>query len=99
VVPRIVPLAGHPWEHGFALEGGPMGRLKGAAGRWTPDLPLDWVPVAPELVCEVAFDQVDARRFRHPARWRRWRPDRAAHSCRIEQLDAPAADLPEVLAP
>jgi ATP-dependent DNA ligase len=98
LAPRAIPLARHPWEHGFALEGGPMGRLKGAAGRWTPDLEHDWVPIAPECVCEVAFDQVDNRRFRHPARWRRWRPDRDAASCRIEQLDQPAADPAGVLA-
>jgi ATP-dependent DNA ligase len=87
LAPLAVPLDGHPWEHGFALEGGPMGRLKGAADRWTPDLELDWVPLAPERVCEVAYDQLDGRRFRHAARWRRWRPDRSPRSCRIDQLD------------
>jgi ATP-dependent DNA ligase len=85
--PLVTDLATHPWAHGFALEGGPMGRLKGAAGRWTPDLPLDWIPLAPVLVCEVAFDQVDGYRLRHPARFRRWRPDRDAESCTLEQLD------------
>ena len=80
------PLAGHPWEHGFALEGGSMGRLKGAAGRWTPDMTMDWVPLHPVLVAEVAYDQVDGRRFRHPARFRRWRPDRDPTSCRYDQL-------------
>jgi ATP-dependent DNA ligase len=87
LAPLAVSLEGHPWEHGFALEGGPTGRLKGAADRWTPDMELDWVPLAPERVCEVAYDQVDGRRFRHAARWRRWRPDRSPRSCRIEQLD------------
>jgi ATP-dependent DNA ligase len=57
----------------------------------------DWTPVAPELVCEVAFDQLDDHRFRHPARFRCWRPDRDAASCRLEQLDAPAADLGSLL--
>lgn len=90
LAPFVAPLARHPWEHGFALEGGPMGRLKGAAGRWTPDMTMDWVPLRPELVCEVAYDQLDGRRFRHPSRFVRWRPDRDAPSCRIEQLDAVA---------
>lgn len=97
VAPLAVPLEGHIWEHGFALEGGPMGRLKGSAGRWTPDLVHDWVPLPPTLVCEVAYDQVDGHRFRHAARWRRWRPDRDARSCRVDQLERPAADVTAVL--
>jgi ATP-dependent DNA ligase len=83
----VAPLAGHPWEHGFALEGGPMGRLRGAAGRWTPEMALDWVPVRPMPVCEVAYGQVDGWRLRHPSRFRRWRPDRDADSCTLDQLD------------
>jgi ATP-dependent DNA ligase len=88
--PLRVPLAGHPWEHGFLLAGSPAGRLHGAAGRWAPEeMELDWTPVAPELVCEVAYGEVDGHRFRHPARFRRWRPDRDPASCRLEQLDRP----------
>jgi ATP-dependent DNA ligase len=92
LAPLVVPLRGHPWEHGFALEGGPAGRLKGAAGRWTPDLPRDWVPVRPVQVCEVAYDHADGHRLRHPARWRRWRPDRSPMSCTFAQLDDDFAD-------
>ncbi|HZC29625.1 MAG TPA: ATP-dependent DNA ligase [Gaiellaceae bacterium] len=84
--PRVVGLRGHPWEHGFLLEGNPTGRLRGAAGRWTPDMTQDWTPVAPELVCEVRYDQLDADRFRHPARFVRWRPDREPTSCTFDQL-------------
>jgi ATP-dependent DNA ligase len=84
---QAVSLEGHPWEHGYLLGGGHMGRLGGAAGRWDPDeMVLDWVPLAPERVCEVAYDQVDDARFRHPARFRRWRPDRDARSCLLDQL-------------
>jgi ATP-dependent DNA ligase len=96
--PRIVPLAGHPWEHGFLLAGGPTGRLRGAAGRWMPEeMEQDWTPVAPVLVCEVAYEQLDDHRFRHPARFRRWRPDRDPHSCTIEQLDVASLDVGELL--
>jgi len=95
---HVTRLEDHPWARGFALEGGPMGRLKGSAGRWTPDMERDWVPVAPELVCEVAYDQVDGHRLRHPARWRRWRPDRSPESCRVEQLDHEAGAPAVVLA-
>ena len=88
--PLCVPLAGHPWEHGFLLAGSPAGRLRGAAGRWAPEeMEQDWTPVAPELVCEVSYGEVDGHRFRHPARFRRWRPDRDPASCRLEQLDRP----------
>jgi len=98
--PLVVPLAGHPWESGFKLAGGPTGRLPGAAGRWSPDeMDQDWVPVAPELVCEVAYDQVDNLRFRHPARFRRWRPDRDASTCTLDQLAAAPARPAELLAP
>jgi ATP-dependent DNA ligase len=84
--PLLVPLSGHPWEHGFLLEGSPVGRLKGAAGRWAPgEMSLDWVPVAPLRVVEVTYDHLDVRRLRHPARFRRWRPDREPRSCTFAQ--------------
>ena len=92
-----VPLEQHPWAEGFLLEGGPTGRLKGAAGRWTPGMTLDWVPIRPERVCEVAYDQLDGRRLRHPARFRRWRPDRDAVSCRFDQLDSSPPPIAELL--
>jgi ATP-dependent DNA ligase len=98
VMPRIAPLAGHPWEQGFLEGPNPAGRLAGAAGRWSPDMELDWNPIAPLLVCEVAYDQVDAHRFRHPARFRRWRPDREARSCTLDQLDVDAPRPADVLA-
>ena len=91
--PRVVPLAGHPWEHGFLVGGSAIGRLRGAAGRWTPEMVQDWVPVAPELVCEVTYDHVDRDRFRHPARFRRWRPDRDPRSCTFEQLELPPLEV------
>ena len=91
LLPRIVPLAGHPWEHGFLLSGGAAGRLKGAAGRWSPEeMDPDWIPVSPTLVCEVAYDQVDRGRFRHAARLHRWRPDRDPRSCTLDQIEVDA---------
>lgn len=83
---HAIDLQVHPWRDGFALEGGSLGRLAGSAGRWTPGMSLDWVPVRPQLVCEVAYDRPDGWRFRHPARFRRWRPDRLPESCTIDQL-------------
>ena len=86
LLPLVTTLDGHPWEHGFGLEGGSLGRLKGTAGRWTPDMERDWVPVRPERVAEVTYDHVEGWRFRHPSRFVRWRPDRDPTSCTVEQL-------------
>jgi ATP-dependent DNA ligase len=86
LAPLVTSLDGHPWEQGFGLEGGALGRLKGTAGRWTPDMVRDWVPLRPERVAEVSYDHLEGFRFRHPARFVRWRPDRAAASCTVEQL-------------
>jgi ATP-dependent DNA ligase len=82
----VVDLEQHPWSGGFGLEGGATGRLKGAGGRWLPGMTQDWVPTRPVLVAEVAYDRVDGLRFRHPARFRRWRPDRDASTCLLDQL-------------
>jgi ATP-dependent DNA ligase len=93
--PLAIPLAEHPWREGFLIERSPLGRLKGAAGRWTPDMAHDWVPIRLDRVAEVAYDRFDGDRFRHPARFVRWRTDRDARSCRFDQLEvdtrAPAA--------
>jgi ATP-dependent DNA ligase len=86
LAPYVTDLEQHPWRAGFALEGGSIGRLAGSAGRWTPEMTRDWVPLRPALVCEVAYDRPDGLRFRHPARFRRWRPDRTPASCTVDQL-------------
>lgn len=85
--PLVTSLGDHPWERGFGLEGGRLGRLKGTAGRWVPDMGLDWVPLRPQLVCEVAYDQMEGLRLRHPAGFLRWRPDRDAPSCTTAQFE------------
>lgn len=87
LMPRVVSLSGHPWEEGFGLGHSPIGRLGGAAAQWTPELPQDWLAVAPELVAEVGFDHWDGQRFRHPTRFRHFRDDRGASSCTFDQLE------------
>jgi ATP-dependent DNA ligase len=100
IVPYVVDLTGHPWQGGFLLAGSPTGKLPGAAGRWSPgEMTQDWIPLAPRLVCEVAFDHADGHRLRHPARFRRWRPDLDPRRCTLEQLETPAASLAELLPP
>jgi ATP-dependent DNA ligase len=98
LAPLRMPLADHPWADGFVIDRSPLGRLKGSAARWTPDMELDWVPLRPERVVEVTFDQVDGVRFRHPARLVRWRPDREPRSCTVEQLRVPVEALPDAVA-
>lgn len=97
--PLVIPLERHPWRDGFHIGASPLGRLKGSAARWTPDMEPDWVPLRPERVAEVRYDQVDVDRFRHPARFLRWRPDRDPRSCRLEQILPEAPALLTAVAP
>src|SRR4051812_9318587 len=103
LAPLVTSLRGHPWEHGFGLGRSPLGRLGGSAGRWDPnEMDLDWVPLRPVRVAEVQYDTVDDDRFRHPARFVRWRPDRDPSSCTFDQLriddQARTADRPRLRA-
>jgi ATP-dependent DNA ligase len=51
-----------------------------------------------DLVAEVAYEHLQGDRFRHTARFQRWRPDREPSSCTYEQLEEPVKfDLAEVL--
>jgi ATP-dependent DNA ligase len=63
-------------------------RGTGEASRWTAGRELEWISVRPELVCEVAFDHVSARRIRHGAKMLRWRDDKPPAECTIGQLDS-----------
>ncbi|MFL5679709.1 MAG: ATP-dependent DNA ligase [Chloroflexota bacterium] len=98
LAPLAIPLEEHPWRNGFLIGRSPLGRLKGSASRWTPDMEHDWIPMRPERVLEVGFDQVDVDRFRHPARFRRWRLDRDPRSCRLEQIEVDPSELSGILA-
>jgi ATP-dependent DNA ligase len=79
----------------------------GDPSRWNSAADKRWIPVRPEKVAEVAYDQMegntgdsaqDGRRFRHAVKFRRWRPDREPSSCRFDQLDVPLNyDLYDVL--
>ena len=77
------------------------GRVPDAAtdrSRFSANKDTSFVPVRPERVVEVAFDQMEGHRFRHAVTFLRWRPDRDPQSCLLEQVDRAAAyDLGEVL--
>ncbi|HSL12273.1 MAG TPA: ATP-dependent DNA ligase [Actinomycetota bacterium] len=94
LLPLAIPLEEHPWAEGFLIDRSPLGRLPGAAGRWTPNMAMHWVPLRLERVCEVTYERIDVDRLRHPATFVRWRPDRDPESCTFEQLtsDGETAD-------
>lgn len=73
LVDRLAPFA--TGEHGSA-----------DPSRWKNDKELEWVALRPELVIEISFDHVSGRRIRHGAKLLRWRDDKPAAECSIEQL-------------
>ena len=86
---------------------------EGDPSRWNSAADKRWIPVRPEKVCEVAYDQMEGntehgaglpatsghgQRFRHAVKFLRWRPDREPSSCTFDQLDTPLNyDLYDVL--
>ncbi len=67
--------------------------------RFSSSKDVRFVPLRPERVVEVAFDQLEGARFRHAVTFLRWRPDRDPRSCTLDQIErASAYDLSEVLA-
>ena len=74
------------------LRGG-MGFTGGAPGgpsRWATERSAEWVPLKPELVCEVQYDHFSGGRFRHGTKFLRWRPDKAPRQCTFQQLEPSA---------
>jgi ATP-dependent DNA ligase len=75
---KIEPLAG---GKGFD------GREMGGPSRWSRGTNTsEPIPVDPILVCEVRYDYFTQGRFRHGAKFLRWRPDKAPESCTFEQV-------------
>lgn len=89
----------HPWSAAFAGDdhgdggagddaAGSAARLPGSPNRWSGGRQsAEWVPLRPERVVEVTCENVGHHRFRHPARFVRWRPDKDPSQCSIDQLD------------
>jgi ATP-dependent DNA ligase len=103
---RADALDGHPWQdwanaqtREAGVADGTERRMPGAVSRWNAKKDLSWVPLRPELVVEIKYDQLEGRRLRHTGQFLRWRPDRDPSSCTYDQLDVPVRyDLTEVLA-
>ncbi|MDG4766977.1 ATP-dependent DNA ligase [Solwaraspora sp. WMMD406] len=100
LVDELAPLrttpAEHPWTTGDDSTGQ---RVPGAPSRWSGGKNLEWEPLRPEWVAEVGYDAMEGDRFRHTARFQRWRTDRDPRSCRYDQLERPVRfDVDDVLA-
>ena len=64
-------------------------RRPGGESRWSAGKDLSWVPVQPGVVVEISYDQLTGGRFRHATRFERWRPDKDAAMCTMDQLERP----------
>lgn len=83
---RTDAMVDHPWREwaGAAAE---SSRMPGAQSRWSAGKDLSWEPLRIQRVCEVKYDHMQGDRFRHAAIFLRWRPDKAPHACRYDQLE------------
>ncbi len=91
-------LDGHPWQ-GWAGPGAESSRMPGGQSRWNAGKDLSWEALRVERVAEVAYEHLQGDRFRHTARFVRWRPDREPASCTYAQLDVPVpAELADLFA-
>lgn len=88
-------LESHPWRDW--AEAQLEQRMPGATSRWNRGKDLSWIPLRPERVVEVAYDHMQGSRFRHAARFVRWRFDKKPEDCRYDQLEVtPAYELEKV---
>ena len=98
---RAQALDGHPWQEwaNAQVQQDGENRMPGAQSRWNAKKDLSWVPLRPELVVEIKYDQLEGRRLRHTGQFLRWRPDKSPEQCTYDQLDVPIRyDLAEVFA-
>jgi ATP-dependent DNA ligase len=85
----------HPYSEGTSPEPPPGQAMM---SRWAQGKDLSYERLRPELVVEVAFDQVTGHRIRHGSRFVRWRPDKPPELCTFEQLvQPPNVDLRKLL--
>jgi ATP-dependent DNA ligase len=63
------------------------GRAPGGPSRWSRGEEREWHAVKPSLVVEVEYDHFTNGRFRHGTKFVRWRPDKRARQCTLDQLE------------
>ena len=87
---RTDSLKGHPWAEWGGAEGHEEGdRHARRAEPLEREEGHDLGAAQIGLVAEVAYEHMQRDRFRHTARFQRWRPDREPSSCTYEQLEVP----------
>jgi ATP-dependent DNA ligase len=97
VQPLVTDFDDHPWRKATLEMSTHTGRAEG--NRWDPAKDLSFVPLRPERVVEVRYDYMEGIRFRHPAQFVRWRPDRDPASCSYAQFERPVRfSIADVLA-
>ncbi|MBV8205485.1 MAG: ATP-dependent DNA ligase [Acidobacteria bacterium] len=76
------------------------GKAPGGPSRWSTERRGEWEPLAPKLVCEVRYDYFSGGRFRHGAKFLRWRPEKLPRQCTFSQVREPAGavDISALLA-
>ena len=91
---------GHPWgqwAEAMAHEGT---RMPGGMSRWNAQKDLSWEPLRVERVVEVRYEHLLSGRFRHIARFVRWRDDKTPDQCTYDQLESVApAELSAIFGP
>ena len=100
LAPYVTTFDGHPWNWAAHVAELTPAQRRGAGSRWNAGKDLSFVPLRPELVVEARYDYLEGGRLRHTAQFVRWRPDREARSCTVDQLERPVTyDLADLLGP
>jgi ATP-dependent DNA ligase len=75
------------------------GNAPGGPSRWSTKRTSEWVPLTPKLVIEVSYDHFTGGRFRHGTSILRWRPDKKARQCDMDQLKQKTLNPARLLQP
>jgi ATP-dependent DNA ligase len=73
------------------------GNRPGGPSRWATARSGEWQPLRPKLVVEVGYDHFSGQRFRHGTTLLRWRPEKAAKQCTMDQVQQRPAKLGTLL--
>jgi ATP-dependent DNA ligase len=95
-------LDNHPWRDWaeFMTDAAESGqRMPGGMNRWNANKDMSWEPLRIERVVEALYEGLLSGRFRHNARFKRWRDDRNPDDCTYAQLETVApAELRDMFA-
>jgi ATP-dependent DNA ligase len=76
------------------------GNAPGGPSRWSTRRSSEWQAVKPKYVVEVSYDHFTGGRFRHGTTILRWRSDKKADQCTMEQMKQKIArDLMRAIEP